>query len=130
MLLTPDANQIREYSLPDDKEPKTIFLIGSIDAALIAQISDTTFTKKNIDVHTRCLLLTQFGLKGWKNFGDEFDESKYISDINVPGIGIRKALNADALELVKPYTIAIGNEIFRLNYLAPDKLKNLNTPSR
>ena len=82
-----------------------------------------------INIHTRCAKLAQAGVKGWKNFVVEFDENKHIVEIIVPDVGLRKVLSAEAMELIKPYTIALGNEIFKINYLPPDKLKNLNTPS-
>jgi len=136
MLLTPDANQVREYSLPNDTDPKTVFLIGSIDAAHLAKIIDSTEGQDEVDIYTRCLQLAQFGLKGWSNLGNEqgdavvFDAAKHISSINVPEIGIRKALNTEALELLKPYLIVIGGQVYRQNTLSPEQIKNLSTPSR
>jgi hypothetical protein len=129
MLLTPDATQVEEFSLPNDTEPKTIFFLGSIDTILLAHISDETLVDDKINIHTRCAKLAQAGIKGWKNFVVEFNEKKHIVEMIVPDVGLRKVLSAEAMELIKPYTIALGNEIFKINYLPPDKLKNLNTPS-
>lgn len=137
MLITVDPNEVREYSFPEDTDPKTVFLLGTLDARLMEHINETTQEttvvngKEHVKVQPskRFMEYVRFGIKGWRNLANkagkvEFDAPKHIQTINVPEVGERRGLSDDALDTLKPYFTRLGTAIWQLNMLPPEEAKN------
>lgn len=122
-----DINQTREYSDPKESEPRTIFILGVLDAASQRYIDETfsstefvpsgkTDEKGNAVMEARIkpnmagrtFEAVRIGLKGIKNFGRQltFTERTYP-------FGKRTVLDDESMNSIKPFIQEIGLEILK-----------------
>ena len=135
-----NLHSIEKYSLESDKKPpKTVFILGPIDAPLMAAIDDEqTFYKFDrarpdaetgmvIRLNQRYVEFVRYGLKGWENYQDA--EGKVIDyasqEYAVDGVGIRLGLKDALLRAMSLEDIAeLAGRIKILNKLTKEQEKN------
>jgi len=116
MITGINLNDVLEYSLSDDKENPTIFLLGTIPTTVVLSLS-LAATQKSLETTIDVL---QLGLKGWKNCAIEYKKEKknYSGrDIEVTSKESIDSLPANAItELVA--------KILEINKLSEQERKN------
>lgn len=144
MITALDINITREYSLLDDKDsPKTIFMLGALDAILASYLIDNAIIYKRpgpdqeptTDVillnRWRQLEIVRFGIKGWKHFSTAAGKEATFAtkEFEIPNVGKRQGLTDDSLNYLKPYIAELALEITRDNTISEEEEKNSDTPS-
>jgi len=78
---------------------------------------------KEVEAQSRCAWdLVRFGIGGWTNFGDVLCQCE---DVEVPGVGIRKALTAGSMEALGHNRIArLAGELSVINFMTGELEKN------
>lgn len=137
MLKAVRHDAVRQYSLKDDKDPKTVFSIGVLDVFLRAWIRDsaTSFTrdekdpdiaKASIGVSRMNVETVRFGLVGWGNFADD-QGAPVICDreFRDTPAGKRMALTDGAMNRLHPeWIMELAEQINSYNQLSGDDAKN------
>jgi len=137
---TTNLQSFEKFTLPTDTvEPKTIWIIGPIDGALMAAIDDGTTLYKvdrsqpesdagmTVRLNKRFVEAVRYGLKGWENLQDSTGQQlKYESqEYAVDGVGPRPGVKDALLRSIALKAIAvIGARILELNDLPGDARKN------
>lgn len=124
----------------DTTEPKTVFHLQPLDAALHARLRDRSIQYEEsdkadtstsyINPNTRALQLAKFGIKGWEHLVDEagtpivFDEKIHLTKQLVTGLGMRVGLVDSALDQLRPDILELGAEVERICSLKAEQVKN------
>lgn len=132
MLKVYDPNQTRPYSLQDDTDPKTVFIIGGLVPRLHSHLSNNiNDTQKGRTLAGDIIRDTvRFGVKGWENFVDSkgdpvlFDEKLHTASKGT-SIGSFKGLSDLALDLI-PWKVQqeLFNVITESNTISEQDAKN------
>lgn len=119
MLITLDPTQVTEFTLSADEEPKTIFKIGTLDSAERAYVLNL-FSANKGDAFT-FLEIVKLGLRGWDNFGVEFEKE----EADIPRVGKRQVASKRSMDrLTFDYMVEIASEITRRNTISGQARKN------
>lgn len=133
MAIPYNAEAISQYSLVGDKdEPKTVFLLGFLDASEAAYL-DEQFSKVelkgsggemepqiSVDISGKQLEAVRLKFKGADNFGGTvfgFTEKQYP-------FGRRKVLNDAGLNAIKPFIAELGQKIIAQSSLSEEQEGN------
>jgi hypothetical protein len=131
MIIPFDVDAIRQFSLKDDTEPKTVFKLGYLDAQESAWL-DAEFSKVEmkgrgdkmepeikIDIAGKYLEVVRLKLKGADNFGIDFK----FTDKPYP-FGKRRVLDEKSLNAVKSCIAELAQEILKESTLSGEQEKN------
>jgi hypothetical protein len=144
MITALDISVTREYSLPEDKaSPRTIFLLGSLDAVLASYLIDNAIIYKRPGLDQdqtndvillnrwRQLEVVRFGVKGWKHFSTrEGKEAPFTTkEFDIANVGKRQGLTDDSLNYLKPYISQLAFKVTTDNTISEEEEKNSVTPS-
>ena len=135
-----NLHSTEKYSLESDtEEPRTVFILGPIDAPLMAAIDDDQtvykFDRAQPDAETGMVLrlnqrhveFVRFGLKGWENYLDsESKPVQYLTqDYPIDGLGTRTGIKESLLRAMSLEDISkLAGRIKRLNELTREQEKN------
>lgn len=108
-----------EFSLPEDNENPTVWILGMLDGLLMLRIANTT-------QHILIEDAVRYGLKGWKNFKDIHGKEIIFKTKKVYTYGEeRQALDEDIFKLISARIIStLGTEIIDRQKLSGDERKN------
>jgi len=131
---------VEKYTLTTDKEePKTVWILGPIDAPLMAALEDDLMLYKKEQVfkdgetgivlrlNQRYVEFARFGIKGWENLITRDDKpvpyqsQEYVID----RIGVRSGVKDSLLRSLSLEDIAeLAQKIQDLNKVSGDQRKN------
>ena len=143
MITGIDINEVVEYTLQDDTEPKTIFRLGVIPTVVLAFVKDQSRvvvmnitendgqTKVRPNLGEMQVAYVRYGLKGWSNFKDKDgnDIPFETEEVQHGGREIKVVSDGSINKLPDDALMELSGVLQQMNSLNANEVKNLNSPS-
>lgn len=123
MITVTCKDYTEEYSLKNDKENPTVFILGMIPSTCMIGLSNIENTEK---LNEYIIAIARLGIKGWKNLRDKSgNELEYKSDKSFV-LGYQKECLTEDLINILPIRVIneLASQIIKLNDLTKEEEKN------